>query len=191
MLTWTKWLVRSSIFKRFFLTQNTHCIQISQSLKLRVQLTLYCTQHNGSQYADKLSHRDPCKKVWTFFHKVFMIIRTQYKEQIRNSGAVTDHPLDLFVLLSIIQSCVFFHRCVVSVVIINVDVSSLNITKLALTIREIAKSSCTFSATNISSNILWLLQLYDTIQMKLNYTWINYNHDNIDVRSHIMIYDDV
>ena len=32
--------------------------------------------------------------------------------------------------------------------------------------REITKSSSTFSATNISSNIVWLLQLHDTIQMK-------------------------
>ena len=33
-------------------------------------------------------------------------------------------------------------------------------------VREITKSSSTFSATNISSNIVWLLQLHDTIQMK-------------------------
>ena len=44
-----------------------------------------------------------------------------------------------------------------------------------------------FSATNISSNIAWLLQLHDTIQMRSNYTWINYTHDNIAIRSHIMI----
>ena len=31
------------------------------------------------------------------------------------------------------------------------------------TVREITKSSSTFSASNISSNIVWLLQLYDTI----------------------------
>ena len=36
----------------------------------------------------------------------------------------------------------------------------------ALTVREITKSSSTFSATNISSNIVWLLQLHDTIQME-------------------------
>ena len=58
-----------------------------------------------------------------------------------------------------------------------------------LTVREITKSSSTFSATNISSNIVWLFQLHDTIQMKLNYTWIIYNHDNIAIRSHIMIYN--
>ena len=38
------------------------------------------------------------------------------------------------------------------------------------TVREITKSSSTFSATNISSNIVWFLQLHDTIQMKSNYT---------------------
>ena len=32
----------------------------------------------------------------------------------------------------------------------------------------ITKSSSTFSATNISSNIVWLIQLHDTIQMKSN-----------------------
>ena len=47
----------------------------------------------------------------------------------------------------------------------------------------------TISATNISSNIVWFLQLHDTIQMKSNYTWINYNHDNIAIRIHIMIYN--
>ena len=35
-----------------------------------------------------------------------------------------------------------------------------------LAVREIAKSSSTFSATNISSNIVWFIQLHDTIQMK-------------------------
>ena len=38
--------------------------------------------------------------------------------------------------------------------------------KVTLSVREITKSSSTFSATNISSNIVWLLQLHDTIQMK-------------------------
>ena len=33
-------------------------------------------------------------------------------------------------------------------------------------VREITKSSSTFSATNISSNMVWLLQLHDTIQTK-------------------------
>ena len=33
-------------------------------------------------------------------------------------------------------------------------------------VREITKSSSTFSATNISSNIVWLLQLHDTIKME-------------------------
>ena len=37
-------------------------------------------------------------------------------------------------------------------------------------VQEITKSSSTFSATNISSNIVWFLQLHDTIQMKSNYT---------------------
>ena len=49
----------------------------------------------------------------------------------------------------------------------------------------------TFSATNISSNIVWLLQLHDTIQMKSNYSRINYNHDNIAIRSHILVYNSV
>ena len=39
-----------------------------------------------------------------------------------------------------------------------------------LKVREITKSSSTFSATNISSNMVWLLQLHDTIQMKSNCT---------------------
>ena len=60
-----------------------------------------------------------------------------------------------------------------------------------LTVREITKSSGTFSATYISSNIIWLLQLYDRIQLKPNYTWINWNHDNIAIRSHIMIHTSV
>ena len=59
------------------------------------------------------------------------------------------------------------------------------------TAREITKSSSTFSATNISSNIIWLPQLHDTIQMKSDHTWINYNRENIAIRSHIMIYDNV
>ena len=33
-------------------------------------------------------------------------------------------------------------------------------------VTEVTKSSSTFSATNISSNIVWLLQLHDTIQTK-------------------------
>ena len=36
-------------------------------------------------------------------------------------------------------------------------------------VREITKSRSTFSATNISSNIVWLRQLHDTIQMKSNF----------------------
>ena len=36
-------------------------------------------------------------------------------------------------------------------------------------VREITKSSSTFSATNISSNVVWLLQLHDTIQMKFDF----------------------
>ena len=41
--------------------------------------------------------------------------------------------------------------------------------RLNWSVREITKSSCTFSATNISSNIVWLLQLHDTIQMKFDF----------------------
>ena len=68
--------------------------------------------------------------------------------------------------------------------------SRFSLTSLSA-VMEITKSSSTFSATNISSNIVWLLQLHDTIQMKLRYTRINYNHDNIAIRSHIMIYNNV
>ena len=60
-----------------------------------------------------------------------------------------------------------------------------------LAVREITKSTSTFSATNISSNMIWFFQLHDTIKMKWNYTGINYNHDNIAIRSHIMIFDSV
>ena len=38
------------------------------------------------------------------------------------------------------------------------------------TVLKIPKSSNTFSATNISSNIVWFLQLHDTIRMKSIYT---------------------
>ena len=41
-----------------------------------------------------------------------------------------------------------------------------------------------FSATNFSCYILELLQLHDTMQIKLNYAWIHYN---IAIRSHLMI----
>ena len=41
-----------------------------------------------------------------------------------------------------------------------------------------------FSATNFSSFIIELLQLYDTIQIKWNYAWI---HCNIAIRKHLMI----
>ena len=58
-------------------------------------------------------------------------------------------------------------------------------------VREITKHNSTFSSTNISSNIIWLLQLHDIIQMKWNYTLINYNHDNLAIRSHIRICDGV
>ena len=51
------------------------------------------------------------------------------------------------------------------------------------------QNSSSFSATNISSNIIWFLQLHDTIKMKSNHTWINYNHNNIAIRSHILIYN--
>ena len=36
--------------------------------------------------------------------------------------------------------------------------------------------------------MIWLFQPHDTIQMKSNYTWTNYNQDNIAISSHIMIY---
>ena len=41
-----------------------------------------------------------------------------------------------------------------------------------------------FSATNFSSNIIELLQLHDTIQIKWNYEYIHYN---IAIRSFLMI----
>ena len=41
-----------------------------------------------------------------------------------------------------------------------------------------------FSATNFGSYIIELLQLDDTIQIKLNFAWIYYN---IAIRSHLMI----
>ena len=47
------------------------------------------------------------------------------------------------------------------------------------------------TATNISDNIIWFLQLHDTIKTKWNHTGINYNHNNIAIRSHIMIYNNV
>ena len=34
-----------------------------------------------------------------------------------------------------------------------------------LAVRKITKSSSTFSATNISSNMIWFLQLHDTIKL--------------------------
>ena len=40
-----------------------------------------------------------------------------------------------------------------------------------------------FSATNFSSYIIELLQLHDTIQIELNYAWLNYN---IAIRSHLI-----
>ena len=57
------------------------------------------------------------------------------------------------------------------------------------TVRVITKSSSTFIATNISNNIVWLLQLQDAIQMKSKDTWISYNHENIAIRSHTRIYN--
>ena len=44
---------------------------------------------------------------------------------------------------------------------------------MPLSVREITKSSSTFSATNFSSYIIELLELHDTIQIKLNYAWIH------------------
>ena len=58
-------------------------------------------------------------------------------------------------------------------------------------VREITKSSSTFSATIISSNMIWFFQLHDIIKMKSSHTRIIYDHNNITIRSHIMIYDGV
>ena len=41
-----------------------------------------------------------------------------------------------------------------------------------------------FSATNLSSYIIELLQLHDTIQIKCNYAWIHYN---IAIKRHLMM----
>ena len=60
-----------------------------------------------------------------------------------------------------------------------------------LAVRAITKNSSTFSATNISSNMIWFRQLHDTIKMKSNHIGINYNHNNIVIRSHIIIYNSV
>ena len=62
---------------------------------------------------------------------------------------------------------------------------------MLLSVREITKSNSTFSVTNISSNITCFLQLHDTIKIKSNHTRINYNHNNIAIRNHIMIYNSV
>ena len=67
--------------------------------------------------------------------------------------------------------------------------SSINQCTMLWAVREITKISSTFSPTNISSDIVWLIQLHDTIQMKSNYTWIICDYDNIALRSHIMIYN--
>ena len=55
-----------------------------------------------------------------------------------------------------------------------------------LAVRE-TKSSSTFTATNISSNMICLLQLQDTLQMKSNYTRIDYNHDTYSKIVHVII----
>ena len=61
----------------------------------------------------------------------------------------------------------------------------------AWAVREITKSSSTFSATNISSNMICFFQLHDTIKMKSNHTGINYRHNGIAIRSHVMKYNSV
>ena len=55
------------------------------------------------------------------------------------------------------------------------------------TVREITKSSSTFSVTNISSNMIWFCEMHDTIKKKSNHTGINLNHNNITIWSHIMV----
>ena len=66
-----------------------------------------------------------------------------------------------------------------------------NVDPMHWPVREITKSSSTFSATNISSNMIWFFPLHDTIKMKSNRIEINYNHNDIAIRSHIMIYNSV
>ena len=82
------------------------------------------------------------------------------------------------------------HECLQAVLsYVSVTINVLWSPMWPRAVREINKSSSTFFSTNISSNIVWLLQLHDTIQMKSNFTLINYSHDNIAKRSHIMIYN--
>ena len=50
------------------------------------------------------------------------------------------------------------------------------------------KSSSTFTATNSSSNMICLLQLQDTIQMKSNYTRIDCNLDTYSKIVHVIHY---
>ena len=71
------------------------------------------------------------------------------------------------------------------------DVIFSGVFQFTWTVREITKNSCTFSATNISSNMIWFLQLHDAVKMTSNHTGINYDHHNIAIRSHIMIYNSV
>ena len=71
------------------------------------------------------------------------------------------------------------------------DGCTLSLARNCLAVRGITKSSSTFSATNISSNMIWFLQLHDTIKMKSNHTGSIYNHNDKAIRSHIMIYNRV
>ena len=54
----------------------------------------------------------------------------------------------------------------------------------AFLISQVDHQKYLFSATNLSSYIIELIQLYDTIQIEWNYAWIHYN---IAIRSHLMI----
>ena len=55
-----------------------------------------------------------------------------------------------------------FKNDLVKLYLLQEKISSDNISS----VREITKNSSTFSVTTISSNMIWLLQLHDTIQMK-------------------------
>ena len=63
----------------------------------------------------------------------------------------------------------FMHKAFISA---NVGLQPIG----PLPVREITKSSRTFSATNVSNNIIWFLQLHDTIKMKSSHTGINSNN---------------
>ena len=57
--------------------------------------------------------------------------------------------------MNIIEKCITLHSHIMG-------------TSDTLPVREITKSSSTFSATNISSNMIWFFQMHDTIKSYRN-----------------------